>query len=128
MALKKKQKTCIDMLVDASMSQKEIAQALGVAEQTICRWKRDEEFAAEYSSRLRKKIHLAAAKAFKTEQDLLLHSESDKVRLGAAKDILDRAGFKPKDEISLTQSVDDSLREMQEYFENRQKADTGSSL
>lgn len=124
MALKKKQISCIDMLLDANMTQKEIAQTLGVAEQTICRWKRDEEFAAEYNIRLKKKIQLTAAKAFKTETDLLLHSESDKVRLGAAKDILDRAGFKPKDEISLTQSVDNSLKEMQEYFAAREKTNS----
>lgn len=120
-ALKKKQKLCIEMLVEAQQTQKKIAEVLGVSEQTVTRWKKDEAFAAEYAAQLRQKISHTAAAAFRTEVQLL-QSESDKVRLGAAKDILDRAGFKPKDEISLTQSVDDSLKEMQEYFANRKKA------
>ncbi len=38
--------------------------------------------------------------------------------------LLDRAGFKPKDEIELTKPVDETIKEMSEYFERRAREDT----
>lgn len=122
--LKGKQKECLALMLAGEFTQKEIAKKIGVTEQTIVNWKKKKEFEEEFNKALHKKINLTAAKAFKTEVALLDMADSDSVRLNAAKDILDRAGFKPKDEIELTKPVDDTIKEMSEYFERRAREDT----
>lgn len=92
--LKKRQKKALEMLLSGEKSQKEIAQEIGVSEQTIVNWKKKDEFITEYNEALRNNINLAAGKAFKKELELLNKADSDSVSLNAAKDILDRAGFK----------------------------------
>lgn len=91
--LSPKQRKCIEMLVAGNFTQKEIANTINVSENTICNWKKNEEFMAEYNCLLSKSINLMAAKAFQTETSLL-KAKSEMVRLLAAKDILDRGGFK----------------------------------
>lgn len=122
--LKGKQRKCLELMLTGNFTQKEIAEEIGVTEQTITNWKKKDEFAEEYNAALKKQIHLHAAVAFKTETELLRSADSDSVRLNAAKDILDRAGFKSRDEISLIQSADESLKEMNAYFEQREKENT----
>lgn len=122
--LKGKQRKCLELMLTGSFTQKEIAEEIGVTEQTITNWKKKDEFAQEYNAALKKRINLHAAVAFKTETELLKSADSDSVRLNAAKDILDRAGFKSRDEISLIQSADESLKEMNAYFEQREKENT----
>lgn len=122
--LKGKQRKCLEMMITGEYTQKEIAAQIGVTEQTIVNWKKNDEFAEEYNSALKKQINLHAAAAFKTETELLKKADSDSVRLNAAKDILDRAGFKPRDEVSLIQHADESLKEMADYFEQREKENT----
>lgn len=122
--LKGKQRKCLELMLTGNFTQKEIAEKIGVTEQTITNWKKKDEFAEEYNTALKKRINLHAAVAFKTETELLRSADSDSVRLNAAKDILDRAGFKSRDEISLIQSADESLKEMNAYFEQREKENT----
>lgn len=122
--LKGKQKKCLELMLTGKYSQKQIAKQLKVTEQTIVNWKKIKEFEEEFNSALRKKINLTAAKAFKTEVALLDKADTDSVKLNAAKDILDRAGFKPKDEIELTKPVDETIKEMSEYFERKSRENT----
>lgn len=96
-----KQEACIELMVEGKLTQKKIASQIKVTEQTICGWKKNDEFMAEYESRLKKRIKSSAAKAFQTMSGLL-EAKNDMVRLQAAKDILDRSGFKPGDNISLS--------------------------
>ena len=110
--LTRKQKKCIEMMLSGDFTQKEIAGKIKVSEQTICNWKKNvPEFMQEYESSLREGIREAAAKAFQT-QVRLLNSKSSMTQHLAAKDILDRAGFKTDDKITLSgnlpvQIVDD---------------------
>ena len=109
------------MLVCGSYKQAQIARELKISEQTICNWKnKDEEFAAELSKHLRISLKTLVPKAVKTIEDLL-ESESDNVRLSAAKDILDRTGFKPSDNINVNGTIvaeqsklDDLIKQMSE--------------
>lgn len=94
--LNSKQKKCVELMVSGNFTQREIAQQIKITEATICNWKKNEEFIAEYESLLNRTIYLMAAKAFSTETSLL-KAKSEMVRLLAAKDILDRAGFKAND-------------------------------
>ena len=118
--LKPKQKKCIEMLVCGSYTQVQIARELKISEQTICNWKKDEEFSSEFSKQLRICVQTLAPKAVKTMENLL-KSESDNVRFSAAKDILDRTGFKPSDNINVKNTIaaeqsklDDILAQLEE--------------
>ncbi len=102
--LKPRQKKCIEMLVSGAMTQADVAAALKVSEQTICNWKKNEEFAAELAAANRLVISsLVPAAVQRTKA--LLNAESEAVQLAAAKDILDRAGYKPQDNIKLNADI-----------------------
>lgn len=95
-----KQKKCIELMVEGAYTQKQIAEKLNVSENTISNWKKNQEFMSEYNEALKSSINEVAAKAFKT-QIALLNARSEMVRYSVSKDILDRAGFKPSDNINL---------------------------
>lgn len=118
--LKPKQKKCIEMLVCGSYTQVQIARELKISEQTICNWKKDKEFSSELEKQLRLCVQTLAPKAVRTMENLL-KSESDNVRFSAAKDILDRTGFKPSDNINVKNTIaaeqsklDDILAQLKE--------------
>lgn len=87
-------------MVTGDRTQKQIAELLNVSEASICNWKKNNDFMAEYTSSLQYSMKDVAAKAFHTEIKLL-SARSEMVRLMTAKDILDRAGFKPDDKLNL---------------------------
>ena len=88
-------------MVEGKMTQKQMAENLNVSENTISNWKKNSEFMAEYNTTLKSNINEVAAKAFETQRNLL-KARSEMVRYMVAKDILDRAGFKPSDKLDLT--------------------------
>ena len=98
--LNPKQKRCIELMVEGTSTQKQIAEQLNVSENTISNWKKSDEFMGEYNTALKSSINLVAAKAFST-QVKLLNARSEMVRHMVAKDILDRAGFKASEKIDL---------------------------
>ena len=103
--LSKKQKKCIEMMLCGDFTQKEIAAEIKVSEQTICSWKKNiPEFMEEYELALREGLKEAAAKAFRTQVNLL-NSKNPMTRHMAAKDILDRAGFKAEDKLNINGSA-----------------------
>lgn len=79
----------------------------------------------QLESELREQFVFEASEAFEVMRKIMNSPESkDSDRINIAKDFLDRAGFKPTDKIEVSQPIDDSIKEMEAYFE-RQKA--GSS-
>jgi len=103
--LNSKQKKCIEMMALGDRTQKEIAEQLKVTEATICNWKKNEDFQTEYIEFMRQNLKGAVAKAFNTELQLL-NARSEMVRLLAAKDVLDRAGFRPDDNVNANIDTD----------------------
>ena len=95
--LSPKQMSAIELLVCSNLPLKDIAKKVGVSASALSRWKKNEEFQKEYSIFLREVMNDSAAKALKTVTDIMLNSDSDNSRLSAAKDLLDRAGCKSKD-------------------------------
>ena len=82
-------------MLDEGLTQREIAKKLKVSEQTICNWKnRDENFKDELNKQIWNSFESLVPKAIHT-LNMLLSSKNDGVKLGAARDILDRCGFKP---------------------------------
>ena len=102
--LKAKQKSCLEMMIFGDKTDKEIAQAINVTPKTICEWKKQKEFQEEYSSMVKTCLHYAASKAARTQINLL-DSKSTVARHMAAKDILDRAGFKAEDKLNINGST-----------------------
>lgn len=114
--LKPKQIKCIDMLILAEKTQAEIAKEIKVSEQTICNWKKDEEFIAEYNNRIKSCISSLAPKALKTMKTLL-SSDTDKVRFSAAKDLLDRSGFKPTENVKVDGKLEQETSKLDSLIE-----------
>ena len=99
--LNPKQRKCIELMIDGSYTQKQIAEQLNVSENTISNWKKNNEFMGEYNTTLKSNINAVAAKAFSTQMKLL-SARSEMVKYMVAKDILDRAGFKPSEKVDWT--------------------------
>lgn len=121
--LKPKQKKCIELLVEGRLKQREIAEAINVSEKTISLWKKDTEFNESLNSALSLSVRSLAPRAIKTMNELL-DSNSENVRFMAAKDILDRTGFKPQDRIEISKPIDESIKEMEEYLCSRKSEGT----
>lgn len=88
------------MMVSGTRTQADIARELKITEQTICNWKRNEEFARELSQATRLVINSLVPRAI-NKTAALLEAESEQVQLAAAKDILDRAGYKAPKEVKV---------------------------
>ena len=121
--LKPKQKKCIELLVEGRLKQREIAEAINVSEKTISLWKKDTEFTESLNLALNLSVRSLAPRAIKTMNELL-DSNSENVRFMAAKDILDRTGFKPQDRIEISKPIDESIKEMEEYLCSRKSEGT----
>lgn len=116
MAVSPKQAECIKlMLLNPKIKGKELAEALNVTEKTISQWKNhNADFQAEYKSLVDGKLQYAAAQALE-KQISLLESMNDMVAHLAAKDLLDRSGFKPTEKVE--QTVDMELNITVDYGE-----------
>lgn len=98
--LSSKQKKCVKMLVEGTYTQKEIAEAVKITEQTLCNWKKDDEFMEYYNEQVKQSIVSLAGAAVQTQRKLL-NAKSEMVRAVVAKDILDRTGFAAADNINI---------------------------
>lgn len=92
--LNEKQLICIKSLLLEGKTQKEIAKDIKVSEQTICEWKKDNEFKEELHKQMKEYFSVLAVKAQKC-LNKLLDSQNEYIQLQAIKDVLDRAGYKP---------------------------------
>ena len=93
-----KQEKCINLMITTNKTQKQIAKEIEVSEKTICEWKKQKEFKNEIEKNIKENFGSLALDAQK-ELKKLLKSKSEYVRIQAAKDILDRAGYKPTERI-----------------------------
>ena len=99
-----KQKKCIELLVSGDMSQNEIAKTIGVIPGTISDWKKKDEFKEEYNRANKIVINSIVPKAVQTISSLL-NADSEQVRLAAAKDVLDRAGYKAQSDVKIDANI-----------------------
>ena len=104
--LSKKAKKAAALMVTTNLTQREIAEKLDLNESTVSRWKNDDEFKTYKQEVERDYLASLSAPAIRTLGDLLT-ARSGFVRFQAAKDILDRTGYKPidKQEIDLASQV-----------------------
>lgn len=102
--LSAKQRKCLELMVLGTMTQREIAGQINITEKTVCEWKKNGEFRKEFEYLIRISIQSLAAKAYRT-QEMLLKSPNDMVKHLAAKDLLDRAGFKASDRLEIEGAI-----------------------
>lgn len=104
--LKPKQMKAIALMVYEDKTQKEVSQLLKVHENTISNWKKDKAFLEALDKEVKNRLASTSVLALRTMVGLLT-CKSDIVKFNAAKDLLDRTGFKPvdKQEIDLAQQV-----------------------
>ena len=112
MGLKKKQLEAARLIAEGNLTQREIAKKLNIAELTISRWKKQEEFqraiddfTAEMKRDIERKLMGMSSKALR-ELDKLLSARSEMVRLQAIKDVLDRLDIKPADKQDIDLKTD----------------------
>ena len=110
--LSPKQEKALDLIIKyyksngKGMTIEEIAEAVGVSRQTVSTWMNHNElFREEYDRRIRELNKYATAYAMNTMIELL-ECNHVPTRLGAAKDLLDRAGFKPAESLNLHTDAD----------------------
>lgn len=92
LSLGKPQREAVVMLFDGELTQDAIAKKIHVASSTVSTWKTKQKFNQARDEYNRYMLDELTSPAVLTLKDLL-ESESDTVRLGAAKDILDRTGY-----------------------------------
>lgn len=113
--LKPKQRKCLELMVRGDLTQTQIAGQIKVSVQTITNWKKEEEFIKAYETMMKQGISSLAAKAFRTLSELL-NANSEMVRFTAAKDILDRAGFKGEEKVNVSidkaEKLDDIINQL----------------
>lgn len=91
--LNKKQIEAIELLINCKLNQKEIAEEVDVSERTLYNWMRHNEEFRNALEWYRKEVYKDyAPEAVKAILDIMRKGTSEKTRLAAAKDILDRAG------------------------------------
>ena len=100
-----KQLKCIELMLDGQ-TQDSIAKEIGIARETISRWKKQDLFREQLKEAVNMKFERMAVIAQLTIQNLATNAQSESVRLNAAKDILDRGGYKPIDEQKITADGD----------------------
>lgn len=91
----------IELMISTNMTQLQIAEAVGVCDETVYRWTKKPIFQAKLEEENKKRFRSLAIEAQKEMERLALKGKQEYTRLQACKDILDRAGYKPKEEIDL---------------------------
>ncbi|MCQ2484766.1 MAG: hypothetical protein MJ168_05470 [Clostridia bacterium] len=110
-AITAKQKKAIDMLIYQGSKKREVAEALKITPTTLSNWLnigKNPHFVAAYekelecADNLRKRDYRTAAQEAQKRLIELAQSDDEDVALKACKDILDRAGDKPTDNVAVT--------------------------
>ena len=96
-----KQLQAVELMISTKLTQIEIAHAVGVCDETVHRWTKNPLFRAKVEEENKKRFHDLAVAAQKEMEKLALKGKQEQTRLQACKDILDRAGYKPREEIDL---------------------------
>lgn len=91
------------LMVYTDLTQKEIGRQINVSENTITRWKKQEDFQKLLKENEKSYMKDLVAPAMRGLKDLI-NANSEFVKLEAVKTILDRAGY---------DSIDDRLRELE---------------
>lgn len=89
-------------LLAQGVKQSEIAKELNVTEPTISTWKKEPDFIDKYKAALWKRLQDAVPDAISSLIDLATNAKNPNIRYAASRDILDRLGFKPDENVKVS--------------------------
>lgn len=115
-----KQQKCIEMLISGNYKKQEIADDLKVTVQTLCNWEKNTEFIEEYEKANRDAFRKLVPKARQKIADLL-NAKNEQVQLAAARDILDRAGYKAESKVQVEGSLTTETTKLNDLIEQMKK-------
>lgn len=116
--LKSKQKKAIEMLIYQGMKKKDVASELKISPQTLSNWLNIDKCPAfvsayekelENADNLRKRNYRSAAQKAQEKLIELAESSDEGVALKACRDILDRAGDKPSENMKVELPISGKL-------------------
>ena len=103
--LKGKKLKALEILVSGDYKNYDaLAKKLKISSKTLYNWRQEEEFAAELERRINIKIGGIAPRALKRVEKII-DSKNEEVALRACKDVLDRAGYKATEKVSVDGDV-----------------------
>lgn len=100
MAITTAQARFLALYMSTNLTQREMAKQVGVAEQTVSKWLKQDDFLDALQKEQRRYFSTAATAAAKKLVELI-DCNNTGVALGACRDILDRAGLKPTDKVDI---------------------------
>lgn len=113
--LKGKQKKVIELIAWQGLSQNQAAKAVNLSKQAVSKWFTKNDFFVEEYKKEEKIAEADRRRRYKGMAQIALEkigklaeSYDEKIALAACKDILDRAGDKPVDDVKLSGAVDTS--------------------
>jgi len=107
-------------MIAGGMTQIEIAKELQVSDQSVSNWKKIPEFAAAREEAERDAFHKLVPKARQKIAELL-NAKNEQVQLAAARDILDRAGYKAESKVQLEGNLTTETTKLDGVLEQMQK-------
>ncbi|WP_199791620.1 phBC6A51 family helix-turn-helix protein [Staphylococcus chromogenes] len=121
-----KMKNAIKLMVTTGMSQKEIANKIGVEESTISRWKKREDFKVEREKQESEFFRDLKSPALQT-LNKLLKAKSEFVRYSTAVYIVDKTNidYKEKEQLS-NKKIETEIKMLEKKIEQIDKGDAGT--
>ncbi|PTG53545.1 hypothetical protein BU687_04955 [Staphylococcus chromogenes] len=119
-------KNAIKLMVTTGMSQKEIANKIGVEESTISRWKKREDFKAEREKQESEFFRDLKSPALQT-LNKLLKAKSEFVRYSTAVYIVDKTNidYKEKEQLA-NKKIETEIKMLEKKIEQIDKGDAGT--
>lgn len=88
-----KMEKCIQLIISTSKTQNEIAKEIGIAPETLSRWKKRKDYQEMKERYERIYLNDLSTNALKELKKLVSSAKSEFVKLGAIQDVLNRVGL-----------------------------------
>ena len=115
--LSKKHKTAAQLLFEGEYTVEKIAKIVNVSPKTIYNWQKDSDFQAalkkledEFDRKTRCRIRALVRGALERQEKILIKSRNDNAAAIVAKDVLDRAGFMPDNNVNVSGDMDFNVK------------------
>ena len=115
--LTSKHRTALRLLFEGYYTKDEVAKLVKVSRQTIYNWLHDADFKAalkeledDFDRKTRSRIRALVRGALERQEKILIKSRNDNAAAIVAKDVLDRAGFMPDNNVNVSGDMDFNVK------------------
>ena len=109
MKITKRHREAIKLLIEGQLTKEEIAKNVNVSRPTLYNWLKDEDFKEVYEEeiselerRVKRRIANMVNDALDRQERILNNSKNDIAAAAVAKDVLDRAGYAPDENVNIS--------------------------